>query len=123
MYFWPLFNSERTQVSSESVQPTEHSFRTAERLSPIGHNSGETAVDLRHQPTAPAFPLQLLIYVAETDKMATEQSSVFTSVGEEEGDRGRQSGREAPGARLPSSTSSLDMMATHFSHTMRMSAR
>lgn len=28
-----------------------------------------------------------------------------------------------PGCDLPSSTSSLDMMATHFSHTMRISAR
>lgn len=99
MYFRPLFNSERTQVSSESVQPTEHSFRTAERLSPIGHSSGSPAVDLRHQPTAPAFPPQLLIYVAETDKMATEQSSVFTSVGEEEGTGGRAE-REGGARRL-----------------------
>lgn len=68
------------------------------------------------EPLLPICPLALNCLCKQ------ESSSTFTPSGEEEGQR-RQSRREKPGCCLPSSTSSLDMMATHFSHTMRMSAR
>lgn len=71
----------------------------------------------------PTDVLQLLISACETMRNLRLNNHLYLHQRVKRRKEGRQSGKEAPGARLPSSTSSLDMMATHFSHTIRMSAR
>lgn len=98
MYFWLLLNSERTHLLFESVQATELSIRTAERLT----QQATDRVKLLWT-CDPLFPWPL-IYVTENDKMATQQS-VFTSASAEEGLEGRGvgggGGRAGGGARRP----------------------